>query len=333
MPLSYTIHDVAARSGVSEATVSRVLNEHPAVRPQTRDRVLTAVRELKFVPNAIAKGLRMKRTGIVGVIVPDISSLFFLDIIKGLENTFDLNDYRVAICDSQNQLKKERDNTRWLVDGSVDGLILLRPMMDDQTLRELADLGYPIGVFGRIVDHPVVTSVAIENRVAGRRVAEHLIGHGHKRIGIVLGTEGVQDSEERFQGFQDALRQHGLELVPELVERGGFTEEGGARAFQAMLDRHSVPTAVFAANDEMAVGVMQVAQAAGIRVPEDLAVVGFDNIRLARVVTPALTTLNQPKLDAGFRLGQNMLNRLGGTADSEQIVLPGDLLVRRSCGC
>ncbi len=328
-----TIRDVAARARVSPATVSRALNNDPQVKAGTRERVLEVAHELGFVPNATAKSLRTRRTGIIGAIVPDVSTLFFLEIVKGIENTLSLSDYRVTICDSQNQLKKEKENARWLLDGSVDGLILLTPMMDDPSLCDLAEKGYPIGVFGRAIDHPAITCVGVDNYAAGLSATKHLIGHGHTDIAVITGPEGHHDSQERLRGFQDTLHQQGLSLRPERIQCGGFTEEGGVRAFHAIVDRGAPPTAIFALNDEMAIGVLQAAQASGLRVPQDLAVIGFDNVRLARVVTPALTTVNQPKLDAGFRLAQNILNRLSGSADTERITLPADLVVRHSCGC
>lgn len=332
--MTVTIRHVAIRAGVSEATVSRVLNQQPGVSPQKREKVLAAIRELNFIPNAAARGLRAKgRTGTIGLVVPDITALFFLDIVKGLENILRLNDYRLVICDAQNQPKKERENARWLLNGSVDGLVFLRPLMEDEVLGELAEAGCPIGVFGRRVDHPAITSITVDNRRAGHDVAIHLIGHGHTRIGAIVGPKGVQDAEERFQGFKETLEQHGIALSPEMVECGDFTEEGGARAFRRLLDRGAAPTAIFAANDEMAFGVMHAAREAGFRLPNDLALIGFDNTRLARVVTPSLTTINQPKLEVGFRLAQDMLDRLSGTADVARITLPCDLVVRESCGC
>lgn len=331
--MSTNIRDVAKLAGVSPATVSRVLNNSSRVSPETRQRVESAIQELNFSPSAVAKGLRDGRSNIVGVTVPDISSLFFMDVLKGLENTLTLNDYRIVVCDSQNQAKKERENCRWLLSGGVDALVMIGPMMETSALLELGDQGVPMGVFGRMVDHPNVTAIAVENRVSSFRATEHLLSHGHRRIAFIAGIPGVTDGESRFEGYRDALAQYGVEFQPELVQCGHFTEEGGARALDALMALPDRPTAVFAANDEMAVGILIQAARYGLVLPDQLAVVGFDNIRLARVVSPALTTVNQPRSDAGFKLAQNLLQRLNGTADAERIVLPGDLTVRQSCGC
>lgn len=332
--LSINIKDVARLAGVSVATVSRVLNNSAGVRTETREKVEAAVRELNFAPSAAAKGLRDGRTGIIGVVVPDISSLFFMDVMKGIENTLNLNDHRIAICDSQNQVKKEKENCRWLISRGVDALILIGPMMEQAALLELAELGVPMAVFGRVVDHTNVTYVTVENRVVSFRATEHLLNHGHQKIAFVTGTPGVTDSDERLSGYRDALATYGASFNPDWVQCGQFTEDGGARALDAIMaqgpDR---PTAIFAANDEMAVGILLQAARYNLAVPQDLAVVGFDNIRLARVVTPALTTVNQPRLDAGFRLAQNIIQRINGAADAERISLPADLVVRQSCGC
>ncbi|MFZ5817947.1 MAG: LacI family DNA-binding transcriptional regulator [Bacillota bacterium] len=331
--MASNIKDVARLAGVSPATVSRVLNDSAGVRPETREKVMTAIRQLNFAPSAVAKGLREGRSGIIGLVVPDISSLFFMDVVKGLENTLNLNEVRLAICDSQNQAKKERENCRWLLSGGVDALILIGPMMEQEYLIELAEMGVPIGTFGRNIDHPNVTAITVDNRISAFRAVEHLINHGHQRIGFITGTPGVTDADERLIGYRDALATYGLTYRPEWVQCGHFTEDGGARALEALVSGAERPTAVMAANDEMAIGVMLQASRLGLEVPKDLAVVGYDNIRLARLVTPALTTVNQPRLDAGFRLAHNMLQRLGGTADPERTVLPADLVVRQSCGC
>ncbi|HEY3365580.1 MAG TPA: LacI family DNA-binding transcriptional regulator [Symbiobacteriaceae bacterium] len=327
------IKDVARLAGVSSATVSRVLNGSAGVRTDTRDRVMAVVRQLNFAPSAVAKGLREGRSGIAGVCVPDISSLFFMDVVKGLENTLALSDYRLVVCDSQNQAKKERENCRWFLSGGVDALILIGPMMEQSALAELADMGTPIGIFGRRMDHPNVTSVAVENRVTAYRATEHLINHGHRKIAFITGIPGVTDGDEREAGYREALAQYGLPFQPDWVQVGNFTEEGGIRAFDTLLALPDRPTAVFTANDEMAIGVLTEARRCGLSVPEDIAVVGFDNIRLARLVAPALTSVNQPRMDAGFRLAQNLVQRMNGSADPERIVLEADLVIRQSCGC
>lgn len=281
----------------------------------------------------MAKGLRDGRSNTIGVVVPDISSLFFMDVLKGLENTLTLSDYRIVVCDSQNQTKKERENCRWLLSGGVDALVLIGPMMEQEALLELAGHGIPMAVFGRMVEHPNVTAVTVENRISSFRATEHLITHGHRKIAFITGTPGVTDGDERLIGYRDALSQYDLPFDPDWVQCGLFTEEGGARALDMLMALEEKPTAIFSANDEMAVGILLQAPRYGLKVPEDLALIGFDNIRLARLVSPALTTVNQPRLDAGFRLANSMLQRLSGSADAERISLPVDLIVRQSCGC
>lgn len=331
--MSTNIKDVARLAGVSPATVSRVLNGSDGVRPDTRARVMAAVRQLNFSPSAMAKGLREGRSGTAGICVPDLSSMFFMEVVKGVENTLALSDYRLVMCDSQNQMKKERENCRWLLSGGVDALILIGPMMEQAALEELAALGTPVGLFGRQLDHPNVTYVTVENRVTAFRATEHLINHGHRKIAFVRGTPGVVDGEQREAGYREALAQYGLPFRSEWAVNGHFTEEGGMRALDALLELPERPTAVFAANDEMAIGILVEARRLGLSVPEELAVVGFDNIRLARLISPALTTVNQPRMDGGFRLAQNLAQRLSGSADPEHILLQADLVMRQSCGC
>ncbi|WP_324717414.1 LacI family DNA-binding transcriptional regulator [Carboxydochorda subterranea] len=327
-----TIRDVARAAGVSEATVSRAINQAPGVSARTRERVLAVARDLHFTPAPVARRLRGARTGLAGVVVPDLSASFFVEIIQGIEHTLSLNDYRVLVCDARNDRSREEAHIRWLADGTVDAILLLAPTTTDAFIAEVASQGPPVAVFGRVVSGGPVTSVTVANRQAAEQATEHLISHGRERIAFIAGTPGIPDGEARLEGYRDAMQRHGRESAI-AVEVGHFSEEGGRAALRALLERRPPPDAILAANDEMAMGVLVGARELGVRVPEDIALVGFDNIRCARLVTPALTTVHQPKLDIGFRLAQSALDRLKGVAGHEQWVLPADLVVRRSCGC
>ncbi|MGE5549369.1 MAG: LacI family DNA-binding transcriptional regulator [Bacteroidota bacterium] len=328
-----TILDVAQEAGVSIATVSRVLNQSCRVRPETKERVLRAVENLQYAPDASAKNLRSRRTNLVGVVVPDVSVEFYMELIKGIENTAINSEYNLIICDSQNDPNREIEYIRLLTERRVDGMILTESSMTDDQIAALVGKGFPLVLIGRELPGGGASSVSASNRYGAGLAIEHLIGHGHERIAYIRGIRGGQDEEERFSGYQSVLARHGMAFDPQLVEWGGFTEEGGARALEKLLARRKF-SAVFAANDEMAIGVMGKARELGLNVPEDLAVVGFDNIRLAHHVHPGLTTVDQPKYNMGAAAARKLLNMLTrGEIVYEKAVLRTELILRRSCGC
>ncbi|MGE5529116.1 MAG: LacI family DNA-binding transcriptional regulator [Patescibacteria group bacterium] len=327
-----TISDVARSAGVSVATVSRVLNQSLKVKTATRERVLQAIESLQYAPDASAKALRSRRTNLIGVVIPDVSSIYYLELLKGIENTAIERGYNLIICDAQNSADRENEYMKLLSERRSDGLILINPLMPDAHIDRLARQGFPLVLIGRESKSGNVTSIVVQNQTGARQAMDHLIKHGHKRIAYIRGMQHPDD-EERFATYRAVLEEYSLGYDPQLVERGHFTEEGGARAFQRLAQRAKF-TAVFAANDEMAVGAMEKAREAGLAIPKDLAVVGFDNIRLARHITPGLTTADMPKYQLGATAAKKLL---GAMADDdiayEKVVFRTELVIRQSCGC
>ncbi|MGE5552234.1 MAG: LacI family DNA-binding transcriptional regulator [Bacteroidota bacterium] len=327
-----TISDVAKTAGVSVATVSRVLNQSDKVRSDTRQRVLQAIEQLRYAPDASAKALRSRRTNLIGVVIPDVSSIYYLELLKGVENTAIESNYNLIICDSQNSADREIEYMRMLSERRLDGFIVINTLMSDAQVEALLHQGFPLVLVGRVLRGGHASSIMVDNRSGARQAVEHLIGHGHRRIAYIRGMFHPDD-EERFSAYRQALADHGLPFDPQLVERGHFTEEGGAQAMQRLLHKAKF-SAVFAANDEMAIGAMEKARQLGLCIPDDLALVGFDNIRLARHVTPGLTTADMPKYQLGAMAAKKLLQALTDKHIAyERVVLKTELVVRQSCGC
>ncbi|HEX2954324.1 MAG TPA: LacI family DNA-binding transcriptional regulator [Bacillota bacterium] len=327
-----TINDVAKAAGVSVATISRVLNQSERVKPETRERILRIIEELKYAPDASAKALRSRKTNQIGVVLPDISVMFYMELLKGIENTAMGSDYNLIICDAQNQAKREQEYMKLLTEKRLDGLILINSLMEDKEIAGLAERGFPVVSIGREILNSNISSILVSNWSGACQAVEHLIGHGHTRIAYLRGDKS-RDDEERFAAYRHVLNQHGIAYDPQLVERGFFTEDGGAKAFHKLVNRTQF-TAVFAGNDEMAVGVFGKARELGIEVPREMAVVGFDNIRLARHIVPGLTTADMPKQQLGSSAARKLIEILNhGDIEYEKTILRSELVIRQSCGC
>lgn len=331
-----TINDVAEVSGVSKRTVSRVLNGSPKVNEATRERVQEAITELNFSPNRQARGLAARRSYLLGMIY-DIPTLFISDIQKGMLGVCEDAGYELVVhaCDFASDRLVE-NVMRFINRAHLDGVVILPPVSDiDELAAELDQSGYRYLRFtSRMVGEPwklVVTdySVAISD------MTNHLVDFGHRDIGFITGPPSNISSQKRHETLVQALHGHGLELPPELVAEGAFTYDSGVSAARSLLSRERRPTAIFAANDEMAFGVMNVADEMGIRVPEDLSVVGFDGTPFSTFVIPSLSTIIR-KTDEMGRLGtQKLLAMIEHGADAarsfETLVSP-QFLPRDSTG-
>jgi len=326
------IKDVARSAGVSVATVSRVLNSDPNVASETRSRVFDAVTRLDYRPSSLARGLRTAETHTVGVILPDVTNPFFAAVLRGIEEVAWERGRQILIGDTANDEARQAAYLRLLTDKRTDGVLALSARGD---LTPLLDLGrrLPVVLACEYVDGDPLPSVAIDNVGAALEATSHLTDLGHTRIAYIGGPPGVILCRDRRRGWEQALR-----FVPAhrgrspLMDRGDFTIDSGKAAAERLLSLpdHERPTAIFCANDEMAIGAMQAARAAGLRVPEDLSVVGFDDIAMSRVVYPTLTTVSQPMYDLGRTAMELLLD--GGAPAPGRRVLPHRLMVRGSTG-
>ncbi|RXZ79104.1 LacI family transcriptional regulator [Paenibacillaceae bacterium] len=326
------IIDVAAKAGVSPATVSRVLNQGNGVTPKTRTKVMKAIDELNYHPNAAAKNLRSQKSMAIGVIAQDINNAYFTEIIKGIENMAYARKYKVFICDAENQVEKERDYLTLLMNRTMDGVIMITPQLSDEEICELVDKGYSISVIGRNVNHPKVACIYTDNVKFSSQVVEHLLDCGHRDIVFLSGYPEATDSYERLEGYLKALKENHVPFRPELVENGDFNETGGYEAMNRLFAKKLTFTAVFAANDEMALGVYRFCEERGFSIPERLAVVGVDNNRISKYLTPRLSTVNQPKYTMGAIIVEKLIDQMNDNqfADKRVFTVDSELLVRGS---
>ena len=309
-PSRATIRDIAGAAGVSIATVSRVLNDRPDVSPGTREAVLRVVREQGFSMNRSARALSAGRTGLVGVTLPMVHVEYFSRILWGASEALYEHDMRIVLCPTMHERDREVSLLDSLLQGTTDGALLMLTKESNQALRALERQGYPFVVLDP--RHPVRegTPVVSAAHWAGAKAAtEHLLELGHERIGVITGPHGWVASVHRLDGYQAALAGAGVLVDQDLIAKGNFTGESGYAGAARLLDARKRPTAIFAFNDEMAVGAMQAAAERGLRIPDDLSIVGFDDVEKAAIVEPALTTVRQPLAEMG-RMAVSLLMRL-----------------------
>lgn len=332
--MAVTIREVAQAASVSVATVSRVVSgSGHHVRPDTRGRVLAAVARLGYQPNLVARGLKKRVTHTVGLIVPDISNPFFPAIARGIEDVASRAGMGVLLCNTYEDLAKERTYLTLLDNRMVDGLIFATVGTNTTHLRMLRRRGVPVVLVARAPVGVGIDAVLVDNRRGAREATSHLIRLGHRDIAFIGGPNSLPVEVEREAGYRDALAAAGISVKPRLICDGGFRAEGGAAAVRALLEDRQRFSAIFAANDLMAIGAMEELRRQGRRLPHDAAVVGFDDITFASLVEPRLTTVAQPKYRMGSLAMERLLELLGGDdRRARRLVLEPRLVVRDSCG-
>src|SRR5712691_9576790 len=331
-----TIHDVANDAGVSAMTVSRVVNDSAGVSADTRKRVEASVAKLGYVPNRLARGLTQRKTHAFGVIVPDVANPFFTLVVSGVEEVAWRAGYHVILCNTQGDLERERGYLEDMLAFQVEGL-LIAPVGE----RSRSNL--------RVLEKNHVPFVLIDRKIAGydgdlvqgdsvagaRQLVEHLIGLGHRRIGMITETTDVSTARDRLQGYREALEGAGIGFNPELVAESSAIDPNAARdATLGLLALPDPPSAIFAVNSIAVVGVVEAAREQGLEIPGDLALVCFDDIEHVSRLYPFLTVMAQPAETYGTIATQLLLDRLSGRVGQRRrlVVLPGDFIVRKSSG-
>ncbi|WP_018132130.1 LacI family DNA-binding transcriptional regulator [Effusibacillus pohliae] len=324
-----TIKDVARMAGVSTATVSRVLTGNGPFTPDTRRKVMEAIEKLNYQPNGLGRYLRKQETRTVIVVLPDITNPFFSQIIRGMEDEALAHGFTVILGNTDNHADRQRNYVKLLEERRADGIILTAVRNPQPEIEAIQKIG-PV-VLACEYSSGMFQSVAIDNEQAAFEATSHLIRLGHKRIAHFAGPSEVVLSGDRLHGYQRALREHGI--AEQWVGEGDFSLESGRRLMQKLLQANPRPTALFAASDKMAIGAILEAKLHGLKVPDDLAVVGFDDIEMAEVVDPPLTTIVQPKYQIGVEAMRKLITMLEGRPDPAlQTILPHTLVIRRSCG-
>jgi DNA-binding LacI/PurR family transcriptional regulator len=329
-----TLEDVAARAGVGRGTASRVLNGSGQVSERARAAVLAAVEELGYVPNQAARTLVTRRTESVALVVSEsedrlFGEPFFAAIVRGVGAALSAVGHTLLLTVAQTPADRDRVE-RFLTSRHVDGVLLVSLHGDDPLPDRLESRGVPTVVGGRPAGHPPVSWVDVDNLRGGRLAVEHLVRGGRRRIATVAGPQDMAAGVERLAGYRAALDDAGLAADAELVAYGDFGERSGHAAAAALLDRPDRPDAVFAASDPMAVGVLEALAERGLRAPDDVAVVGFDDSAVARHTAPPLTTVHQPVERMGREMVRVLLDRVAGRPEQLTVLLEPHLVVRGS---
>lgn len=332
--MTVTIYDVAREAGVSMATVSRVVNNNPNVKPQTRKKVFEAIERLGYRPNAVARGLASKKTTTVGVVIPDISNAIFAEVARGIEDIANMYHYNIILCNADKKKDKEIRVINTLLEKQVDGLLFMGGAVTDEHLQAFRTSNVPIVLCATTDENGTIPSVDIDHEGAAFDAVQTLIKQGHTKIAMIGGTlQDPANGYSRFQGYKRALETAGLPYDENLVRIGNYRYESGADAMKHFLDLPDRPTAIFSATDEMAIGAIHCIQDNGLKVPEDFSIISVDNSRMASMVRPQLSAVAQPMYDIGA-VSMRLLTKLmkKETVEHAKVVLPHEVVMRQSVG-
>lgn len=329
---SPTIVDVAARAGVSRTTVSRVINDQPVDR-EMAERVREAVEALGYRPSRLARGLRTQRAQVWAFVISDIRNVFFTEVMRGVEEASWARGHTLIVCNTDEQLSREQVYLEMLLDEHVSGVIIAPASTSQTDVGGLRAKGIPVVAIDRTFTHQQTDGVVVDNAGGARVAVTHLLDNGFSRVACITGPVEKSTSRERKAGWEEALRARGLRPSQRLVRHADYKIDGGREAMLDLLAGPKPPDAVFVANNHMTTGVLQAVAQQGLRVPDDLAIVGFDDSPWSAVVKPPLTTVRQPTYEIGRRATDLLLRRLGGyTGPPKRVVLSPQLVVRGSSG-
>ncbi|MEH7239203.1 catabolite control protein A [Bacillus sp. JJ1562] len=330
--MNVTIYDVAREANVSMATVSRVVNGNPNVKPTTRKKVQEAIDRLGYRPNAVARGLASKKTTTVGVIIPDISNIFYSELARGIEDIATMYKYNIILSNSDQNKDKELHLLNTMLGKQVDGIVFMSGNITEEHVEEFDKSPVPIVLAASVENTNSVPAVTIDVEQASYDAVTELTKRGHKKIAFISGllTEPI-NAEKKLAGYKRAIEDAGLSYNEEYVIEGDYTYDSGIEGFEKIHEIADKPTAVFVGTDEMALGVIHSAQDLGYSIPDDIEVIGFDNTRLALMVRPQLTSVVQPMYDIGavaMRLLTKLMNK--ENVDEQIVVLPHRIEFRKS---
>lgn len=327
-----SIKDVALRAQVSTTTVSHVVNRTRFVSDKVRTEVEAAIRELGYVPSAVARSLKSNTTKTIGMLIPNCSNPYFAEIVRSVEDHCFGAGYTLILCNTDDDPHRQGVYLQVLSEKRIDGMIIISTGEDQDLLRLLQGLPIPTVLLDREIDEVHCDLVETAHVPGGLMATQHLIDLGHRRIACLAGPADLTSSTQRIEGWRSALAQHGLtQESADLLWHSDFSSQGGFTTMQSILASPQRPTAVFVCNDLMGMGALSAAHEAGVRVPQDMSLIGFDDIELARFASPALTTIAQPKHRIGVTAVDMLLERIqGGRVQARQVRLQPELIVRHS---
>ncbi|HGF7196322.1 substrate-binding domain-containing protein [Vibrio cholerae] len=329
-----TMKDIARLAGVSTSTVSHVINKSRFVSDEIAERVNNAAQQLNYAPSALARSLKMNRTKTIGMLVTTSTNPFFGEVVKGVERSCYHQGYNLILCNTEGDNQRMKASINTLLQKRVDGLLLMCSTLEGERLD----------VFDRYPDIPIVVmdwgpilfasdKIQDNSLQGGYMAAKHLIECGHKEIGCITGPLIRHQAQMRYEGYKRALAEAGIAINPDWIVESDFECEGGYQAFEKLYLRGKLPSALFVSNDMMAMGVIQAASQRGLRVPDDLSLIGYDDVHIAKFMTPALTTIHQPKYRLGKAAVDTLLYRLENPDTTAQVVQLEPTLVVRSSVC
>lgn len=329
------IKKVSEVAKVSVATVSRVLNHPETVSEKTRDRILKVMKEMNYVPNSMARSLTTKRTSTIGLIIPNILNPLYPNVAKGVEDVFYQKGYNILLSNTENKAKRERDSIEMLLSKKVDGLIICSGILERKDLDIIINQKVPLVLLGDYVEDIDINIVYTDYLMGAYLATSHLINTGYKKIAHVSGPMDIKSSIGKLEGYKKALTEAGYNYDEEYVIEGDNQIEGGHLALKKLLKKKGKPDAIFVANDLMALGVMEAIKVAGYKVPKDIAIVGFDDIDVASLVEPKLTTVTHPVYTMGLTAARLLYDNIANEEEEifkQQIFIQPTLKIRKSCG-
>lgn len=330
--MTVTIYDVAREAGVSMATVSRVVNNNPNVKPQTRKKVFEAIERLGYRPNAVARGLASKKTTTVGVVIPDISNMLFSEVARGIEDIANMYHYNIILCNADKRKEKEIKVINTLLEKQVDGLLFMGGAVTDEHVQAFRTSSVPIVLCATRDETNQYPYVDIDHVQAAFDAVSALAQAGHRNIAMISGNlQDMNNGYSRYMGYKEALDKNDIPFLEEYVRVGNYRYDSGIESMRYFLELEQRPSAVFVANDEMAIGAIHAIQDSGLRVPEDISVISVGNSRIASMVRPKLSTVAQPMYDIGA-VSMRLLTKLmkNEKIEDTHVVLPHELIGRQS---
>ncbi|PYG85767.1 LacI family transcriptional regulator [Ruminiclostridium sufflavum DSM 19573] len=328
--MSASIKDVAIKSGVSVATVSHVINNTRFVSEATKNKILTAMEELKYVPNSMARSLRTNKTKTVALLIPDISNFFFTEVAEAIERVLSKKGYSLFLCNTGESIYIEKKQIMLMSSQLVSGIIIAPTSRDFDYRSMFTDVNYPIVFIDRKTYKSQADVVMVDGKTATYDAVSSLIEKGHRRIGYIAGRDGLSTTDERLSGYLEAIRENGLQIDEKLIKRGDSRHESGYQLTEELVNTDA--TAIFVSNNLMAVGALKCLSNKNISIPESMAVIGFDDYNWSTITNPPLSTIKQPVAKLGAMAAELVLKRIENPEGPyTEYNLPAEFIVRKSC--
>ncbi|MEX0720745.1 MAG: LacI family DNA-binding transcriptional regulator [Balneolaceae bacterium] len=330
-----SIKIIAEAAGVSTATVSRVLNGSDKVKENTAEHVMKFVEKMNYRPNHVARRMKVKTSDslVIGLIITDIGNPFFSNVAKGIEDVAFQNKHIMMICNTNEDSEKEKFFLNSMLSEKVSGVIVVPSTGNADFLEKLVNEGFPMVMVDRKPKNLNIDSVSLNNEAGGYLATKRLIDNGHERIAIICGIEGLSNTEDRLQGYKNALNDAGIPVFKELIVHGNYIESGGRNAMKELLSLAVPPTAIFSTNNLMTLGCIKELYERKVSIPDEMALIGFDDSTWAEALIPPLTTVKQPGHELGVNAAELLIKKLNnGSSSTMDIVLNPELVIRESCG-